>query len=76
MLKESIGKPMMGSGVGLGNKESRDYEECNIPEIDTSDPPDIPRRKRRGINIRAEVEVSVGRGSRDQIHSRDMGMGQ
>ena len=31
---------------------------------------------RRGINIRAEVEVSVGRGNRDQRHSRDMGMGQ
>jgi hypothetical protein len=36
----------------------------------------LPRRKRREINIRAEVEVSVGSGSRDQRHSRDMGMGE
>ena len=64
------------AGVGHGNRGSRDYEECNIPEIDTSDSPDIPRRKRRGINVRTEVEVSVGRESRDQRHSRDMGMGQ
>jgi hypothetical protein len=36
-----------------------DYEECSIPEIDTSDSPDIHRRKRRGINVSTEVEVSV-----------------
>ena len=50
------------AGVGHGNRGSRDYEECNIPEIDTSDSPDIPRRKRRGINVRTEVEVSVWEG--------------
>jgi len=54
----------------------RNYEECNIPEIDTSDSPHIPRRKRRGINVRAEVEIRVGRESWDQRHSRDMVMGQ
>jgi len=64
------------AGVGHGNRGSRDYEECSIPEIDTSDSPDIPRRKRRGINVSTEVEVSVGRESRDQRHSRDMGMEQ
>jgi hypothetical protein len=64
------------AGVEHRNRVSRDYEECNIPEIDTSDSPDIPRRKRMGINVRTEVEVSVGRESRDQRHSRDMGMGQ
>ena len=64
------------AGVGQGNRGYRDYEECNIPEIDTSDSPDIARRNRRGINVRAEVAVSVGRESRDQRHSRDMGMGQ
>ena len=62
------------AGVGHGNRGSRDYEECSITEIDTS--PDIPRRKRRGINVSTEVEVSVGRESRDQRHSRDMGMEQ
>ena len=50
------------AGVGHGNRGSRDYEDCNIPEIDTSDSPDIPRRKRRGINVRTEVEVSVWEG--------------
>jgi len=64
------------AGVGQGNMGFRNYEECNIPEIDTSDSPHIPRRKRRGINVRAEVEVRVGRESRGQRHSRDMGMGQ
>lgn len=64
------------AGVGQENKGSRDYGECNIPEIDTSDSPDIPRRKRREINIKAEVEVRVERESWDQRHSRDMGMGQ
>jgi hypothetical protein len=52
------------AGVGQENRGSRDYEECNIPEIDTSDSPDIPRRKRRGINVSTEFEVSVGRESR------------
>jgi len=62
--------------VWQGNRGSRDYEECDIPEIDTSDSPDSPRWKRRGINVRAEVEVRVRRESRDQRHSRDMGIGQ
>ena len=51
----------------------RNYEECNIPEIDTSDSPHIPRRKRRGINVRAEVEVRVGRESWDQRHGNGTG---
>ena len=37
------------AGVGHGNRGSRDYEECNIPEIDTSDSPDIQEGREGGL---------------------------
>ena len=54
IVEGSIGKPMMGvlggtAGVGHGNRGSSEYEECNIPEIDTSDSPDIQEGREGGL---------------------------
>ena len=50
------------AGVGHGNRGSSEYEECNIPEIDTSDSPDIQEGREGGLMSGQRLKLECGEG--------------